>query len=52
MRAAQTYLRAQLAAQHPQRMRKVAEFPLLFGGERDELRYAAALPARVAEGGV
>ena len=34
-----------LDAQHPQRMRKIVEFPLLFGGERDELRYAATLPA-------
>ena len=36
-----------LEEQHPQRMRKIVEFPLLFAGERDELRYAAALPARV-----
>ena len=30
----------------------MAEFPLLFAGERDEIRYAAVLPARVAGGGV
>jgi general secretion pathway protein J len=52
MRAAQTYLRAQIAAQYPQRLWKAAELPLLFAGERDEMRYAAALPERVAEGGV
>ena len=50
--AAQTYLRAQIAAQYPQRLWKAAELPLLFAGERDEMRYAAALPERVAEGGV
>ena len=48
MRLAQAFLRAQLEAQHPLRMRKIVELPLLFGGERDELRYAAALPPRVA----
>ena len=52
MRAAQNYLRAQIAAQYPQRLWKAAELPLLFAGERNEMRYAAALPARVAEGGV
>jgi general secretion pathway protein J len=30
----------------------VAELPLHFAGDRDEMRYAAALPSRVAEGGV
>ena len=52
LRTTQTYLRAQIAAAYPQRMLKIAGFPLLFAGERDEMRYAAALPARVAEGGV
>ena len=52
MRAAQNYLRAQIAAQYPQRLWKAAELPLLFAGERNEMRYAAALPERVAEGGV
>lgn len=52
MRTTQTYLRAQLAAQYPQRLWKVAGFPLLFGGDRDEIHYAAVLPARVVEGGV
>ena len=42
----------QIAAQYPQRMWKIAELPILFGGERDEIRYAAVLPSRVAEGGV
>jgi general secretion pathway protein J len=52
MRLAEAFLRAQLETQHPLRLRKVAEFPLLFAGERDDLRYAAPLPARVATGGV
>ena len=52
MRATQTYLRAQLSAQYPQRLWKAVELPLLFAGEHNEIRYAAILPARVAEGGV
>ena len=52
MRLAGEYLRTQLAAQHPQRMRKIQEFPLLFGGDADQLRYAAPLPGRVGLGGV
>jgi general secretion pathway protein J len=52
LRTTQTYLRAQIAAAYPQRMKKIQGFPLLFAGERDEMRYAAALPSRVAEGGV
>jgi len=52
LRTTQTYLRAQIAAEYPQRMLKIAGFPLLFAGERDEMRYAAALPPRVAQGGV
>ena len=52
MRLTQAFLRAQIETEHPLRLRKVAEFPLLFAGERDELRYAAPLPARVAGGGV
>jgi general secretion pathway protein J len=52
LRTTQTYLRAQIAAEYPQRMLKIAGFPLLFTGERDEMRYAAALPPRVAQGGV
>jgi general secretion pathway protein J len=52
MRLAQEFLRAQIEMQHPLRMRKVQEFPLLFAGERDQLRYAAPLPARVAAGGI
>ena len=52
MRSAQTYLRTQLSAQYPQRLWKALELPLMFAGERDEIRYAAALPNRVAEGGV
>ena len=52
MRLAQEFIRAQLEQQHPLRMRKVAEFPLLFLGDRNEIRYAAALPSRVAAGGI
>jgi len=52
LRTTQTYLRAQIAAQYPQRLWKMAGLPLLFSGEREEIRYAAALPSRVAEGGV
>jgi general secretion pathway protein J len=52
MRLTEQFLRAQIEGQHPLRMRKVAEFPLLFGGARDEMRYAAPLPARVAAGGI
>lgn len=52
MRLTQGFLRGQLESQHPLRMRKVLEFPLLFTGTRDELRYAAPLPARVASGGI
>ncbi len=52
MRLAGEYLRTQLAAQHPQRMHKIQEFPLLFGGDADQLRYAAPMPGRVGLGGV
>ena len=52
MRLSGEFLRSQLAAQHPQRMRKLQEFPLLFGGEREELRFAAPLPGRVGVGGM
>jgi general secretion pathway protein J len=52
MRLAEEFLRTQLESQHPLRMRKMVGFPLLFAGERDELRYAAALPPRVAAGGI
>jgi hypothetical protein len=47
MRVAHEFLRAQLEGQHAQRMKKMPEWPILFAGERDELRFAAALPARV-----
>ena len=52
MRLAEEFLRTNLEAQHPLRMRKIAQFPLLFAGTADELRYAAALPPRVAAGGI
>jgi len=52
MRLSEGFLRAQLESMHPLRMRKVADFPLLFGGTSDELRYTAPLPARITGGGV
>ena len=52
MRLVGDYLRGQLSAQHPQRMRKIAEFPLLFGGTREELRFSAPMPGRVGVGGM
>ncbi|HVF64197.1 MAG TPA: prepilin-type N-terminal cleavage/methylation domain-containing protein [Casimicrobiaceae bacterium] len=52
MRLSHEFLRAQLEAQHPARMRKVAEFPLLFAGTADEIRFAAPLPARITGGGI
>ena len=52
MRLTQEFLRTNLEAQHPLRMRKILDWPLLFTGTADELRYAARLPARVAGGGM
>lgn len=52
MRLAEDFLRANLAQEHPLRMRKMVQFPLLFSGSSDELRYASELPARVAGGGI
>ncbi|HEY7788375.1 MAG TPA: prepilin-type N-terminal cleavage/methylation domain-containing protein [Casimicrobiaceae bacterium] len=52
MRLAQEFLRTNLEAQHPLRMRKIVEWPLLFAGASDELRYASELPPRVAGGGI
>ena len=52
MRLAAQFLRSQVESQHPQRMRKVQEFPLLFTGDRDAMTYAASLPERVQGGGV
>jgi general secretion pathway protein J len=52
MRLAQDFLRSNLEAQHPLRMRKILEWPIVFRGTRDELRYAADLPPRVAGGGI
>jgi len=52
MRQTGEFLREQLSAEFPLRIRKAVGLPLMFGGERNEMRYAAALPTRVAEGGV
>ncbi len=40
MRVAQGFLRAQLEGQHAQRMKKMPEFPILFAGDRGEMRFA------------
>jgi general secretion pathway protein J len=52
MRQTQQFLREQISALYPQRVRKAVDLPLMFAGEREEIRYAAALPPRVIEGGV
>lgn len=52
IRQTEQFLREHLTSQYPQRLRKVVELPLIFSGTHDELRYAAALPARVDEGGI
>ena len=52
MRQTEEFLRAQLASEFPLRARKMVDIPLLFAGQSDEIRYAAALPSRVAEGGI
>jgi general secretion pathway protein J len=52
MRLAMEYLRTQIESQHPLRLRKVADTPILFVGERDAIQFAAAVPARVAGAGI
>ncbi len=52
MRMAGQFLHDQLEAQHPQRMKKIVEFPLLFAGAGDSVQYAAAVPSRILGGGV
>jgi general secretion pathway protein J len=52
MRQTQQFLREQISALYPQRVRKAVDLPLMFVGDREEIRYAAALPPRVVEGGV
>jgi len=51
MRQAQAFLREQIEAELPLRVKKGAELPLMFAGESNEIRYAAALPPRVQDGG-
>lgn len=51
MRQAQLVLRAQIGSALPQRMPKAVDKALLFAGTSQDLRYAATLPERVAEGG-
>ena len=52
MRTAHEFLRAQLEGQHGQRMKKMPSWPLLFAGTREEMSFAAPLPARVQGGGI
>ena len=52
MRVAQEFLRSQLEGQHAQRMKKMPDVPILFGGDRGEMRFAAPLPSRVEGGGI
>ena len=52
MRQTSDFLRGQIGTQFPLRARKIVDFPLRFAGEHNEIRYAAALPSRVAEGGI
>jgi general secretion pathway protein J len=52
MRQTQQFLREQISALYPQRVRKAVDLPLMFVGDRDEIRYAATLPPRVIGGGV
>src|SRR6185312_7518518 len=52
MRLASDFLRTEIEEQHPQRMRHIAEFPLLFSGAPDQLEFAAPVPSRIQGGGV
>ena len=52
IRQTEQFLREHLATQYPERLRKAVELPLIFSGAHDEIRYAAALPSRVDEGGI
>jgi general secretion pathway protein J len=52
IRQTEQFLREHLTSQYPLRLRKVIELPLLFSGTSDELRYAAAMPARIDDGGI
>jgi general secretion pathway protein J len=52
MRLASDFLRTEIEEQHPQRMKRIAEFPLLFNGTPDELEFAAPVPSRIQGGGV
>ena len=52
MRLSHGFLRAQLESQHPMRMRKMPDYPLLFTGTNEELSFAAPLPARITGGGI
>lgn len=50
MRLTEEFLRKALGAQHPLRLHKVVEQPLLFAGGGETLAFAAALPGRAGGG--
>ena len=52
MRLASEFLRTQIEEEHPQRMKRIVDFPLLFSGGASELVYAAQVPSRIQGGGV
>jgi general secretion pathway protein J len=52
MRLTHEFLRGQIEGQHPLRMHRMPEFPLVFGGDAAEMRFAAPLPARISGGGI
>ena len=52
MRLASEFLRSQIEEEHPQRMKRIVDFPLLFSGGASELVYAAPVPSRIQGGGV
>ncbi|MDR0587574.1 MAG: prepilin-type N-terminal cleavage/methylation domain-containing protein [Burkholderiales bacterium] len=52
MRSSQTFLRAQLENAYPLRFKKVPGHPLIFFGQKEELIYVSAMPARHHEGGL
>jgi general secretion pathway protein J len=50
MRQTTEFLRQALAAEHPMRLHKAVDQPLLFAGASDSLAFAAATPGRVGGG--
>jgi general secretion pathway protein J len=52
MRLASDFLRTEIEEQHPQRMKHIVDFPLLFNGTPDTLEFAAPVPSRIQGGGI